>query len=538
MAATLGALALMAGTAATSGAADVPPYFGSDHDNPRTADRPIAKPNTKSCTSRIVDHGFRDFNVYTSAFTPPAQCAGDWSKVVLTMHGAVKGRQYDRLGWLKVGGVPVFKTSTPEPSADGIEWSVERDVTDYATLLRSPQEVQMSIGNVVDDTYTGVLDVTVDLTFYGTSARWPAAKGAEQVQPLADPTGGAGDTHGTLTIKPNTERLVADVYATGSGGGCEEFWYTAAPTKSPDDYWCKTDQGPWRELQVYVDGRLAGIATPYPHIYTGGWSNPFLWYVLPAPRAFDIKPVQLDLTPFVASMTDGKAHQVSIKVDGAAGGGWDVPVAFRSWQDEHSTRVTGTVRAPQQTTPAVSNTTGQDGAYFTADLNGRHGLTTTGTLNTSHGPVTTTVHREVAQKTHHYWADGETTDGQSTTMTDTGFVRTAAGRGPATYAPWSFGYDLTGRIDTTTAGDITTDIKVTDRGNQLVARGPSRGAWTSWDNAYAGRATWNYIVPREERRATGTSSQDFSTRASDGCWHGQIATQNGVVTREGSKTRC
>ncbi|MDE9366148.1 hypothetical protein PZ938_11075 [Luteipulveratus sp. YIM 133132] len=455
------------------------------------------------------------------------------------MRGAVKGRQFDRLGWLKVGGVPIFKTSTPEPSADGIQWSVERDVTAYASLLRSPQDVQMYLGNTVDSTYTGVLDVTVDLTFYGTSAVWPKATTAERVQPLADEVGGAGDTHGTLTVAPNTERLVADVYATGSGGGCEEFWYTAAPTTSDDpDYWCRTADGPWRELQVYVDGRLAGIATPYPHIYTGGWSNPYLWYVLPAPRAFDITPVQLDLTPFVGTMTDGRAHRVSIKVRGADGGGWDVPAAFRSWQDEGSTRVTGSVRTVEESAPSVTNTVGRDGTYFTADLDGSHSLTTSGQVHTSRGTVTTTVVRSVGERTHHFWSDGETTDGQSTSMSDQGFVRTAVGPGVPTFQRFRYGYRLDGRIDIDDAGDLTTKISLADTGSDESKQGPSRGAWHTWDHRYAGEATWSTTVPRDQRRATGTSSHDFTDRSANGCWHGVIATRNGAVTQETGSTRC
>lgn len=534
----MGAIALMAGAAVPAGAADVPPYFGNDHDNPRTADEPIARPDTHSCTTRIAEHAFADYNVHASQFTPPQSCVGDWSKVVLTLHGSVAGRQYDRLGWLKIGGVPVFKTSTPEPSKDGIEWTVERDVTDYAPLLRTPQDVQMYLGNTVNETYTGIFDVTVDLTFYATSPSWPAAKTAEQVQPLANVTGGQGDTHGTLTVKPNTERLVADVYATGSGGGCEEFWYTAAPTKSADDYWCKTDQGPWRELQVYVDGRLAGIATPYPHIYTGGWSNPFLWYVLPAPRAFDIKPVRVDLTPFVGNLTDDKAHQISIKVAGAAGGGWDVPTAFRSWQDEGSARVTGSVKTVDEKAPSVVNIVGQAGTAYTADLVGTHALLTSGSVRTSRGVVTTTVQRSVEQRTQHRWTDGETSDGQTTRMTDEGFVRTATGGSVPSFDRWRYGYDLDGQIEITDAGDLTTDITLADRGSDETRRGSTREAWRTWDNRYAGRATWNYLVPRDERRATGTSSHTYVTRGDAGCWRGQISTENGAVTREDGRAGC
>ncbi|MFF3346887.1 peptide-N4-asparagine amidase [Streptomyces sp. NPDC002779] len=47
------------------------------------------------------------------------------------LDGKVKGRQYDRLGHVSVGGVEIFRTSIPQPSPDGIAWSVEKDVTQH-----------------------------------------------------------------------------------------------------------------------------------------------------------------------------------------------------------------------------------------------------------------------------------------------------------------------------------------------------------------------------------------------------------------------
>ena len=128
-----GLLVAFAGTPAF--AAATPAVFGSDWDNPRTAAPPIARPPTRSCTTTLVDHAFDDYDVYANAYTAP--CAGPWAKVVLRLDGSVAGRQYDRLGWLTVGGVEIFKTSTPEPSPAGIQWSVEKDRIS-ARYLTSP----------------------------------------------------------------------------------------------------------------------------------------------------------------------------------------------------------------------------------------------------------------------------------------------------------------------------------------------------------------------------------------------------------------
>lgn len=297
---------------------DVPAEFGTDWHDPVTAAPPVTRPTgSRSCQVTLAEAQFKDFTPYEGTYRPPSGCGANWSKVVLRMDGKVKGRQYDRLGYLHIGGVEVLRTSTPQPSPDGISWSVEKDVTRYSDTLSKARPVEMLIGNVVNDTYTGVLDVKVTLTFYAEAAGTPEAKDTpDRVLTLQD---------GTLTTPRNSERIVAEVYATGSGGGCEEYWYLTVPDAAP--YSCKATDGPYREVQIKVDGQLAGIAAPFPTVWTGGWSNPFLWYVIPGPRAFDIKPIEYDLTPFAGLLNDGRPHDVEVSVVGVPEGqaGWSTP---------------------------------------------------------------------------------------------------------------------------------------------------------------------------------------------------------------------
>src|SRR3954468_13844495 len=129
----------------------VPPAeFGTDWHDPITAAPPVTKPSGKSCHVTVAEAQFRDFTPYTGTYAPPEGCGDRWSKVVLRMDGKVRGRQYDRLADLHIGGVEVFRTSTPQPAPDGIQWSVEKDVTRYSDTLRTGHDVEMLIGNVVD----------------------------------------------------------------------------------------------------------------------------------------------------------------------------------------------------------------------------------------------------------------------------------------------------------------------------------------------------------------------------------------------------
>nr|WP_129310863.1 peptide-N4-asparagine amidase [Streptomyces sp. L2] len=514
--------------------ADPPAEFGTDWHDPVTAAPPVDRPHSKSCSITLADVQFRDFTPYRGTYTPPRGCGDHWSKVVLRLDGSVKGRQYDRLGYLHVGGVEILRTSTPEPSADGIAWHVEKDVTRYSDTFRSAQDVEMLIGNVVNDTYTGVIDVKATLTFY---AGHPEAPAPDRVLTLADTPDGT-----TLTTPRNSERIVAEVYATGSGGGCEEFWYLTVA--DPASYSCKAAHGPYREVQIKVDGQLAGIASPFPNVWTGGWSNPFLWYVVPAPRAFDVKPLTYDLTPFAGLLNDGRAHRVEVSVVGVPAGqaGWSTPVNVLVWQDAHHARVTGGLTEDRAGDLANASTY-TPGTENRVDTRAGHRLTTAGYLDTSHGRVTTTVTRTLADISVHRWTDGENTDGLDATWTDDEAVtvggpgaRYPAGHGSGKQVPRTtrthLTYTLNGTITLGTDNRLRTVLTLGDRAAVDERAGGRRTAWSWLDDTYTGDAAFTLDVPRDQRHAVGTSSERYRDYGSDGCYDHTLSTAQGALTQD------
>ncbi|MFF4046784.1 peptide-N4-asparagine amidase [Streptomyces chartreusis] len=512
-----------AGPAAREAAqpADVPAEFGTDWHDPVTAAPPVTRPSGKSCQVTVAEAQFRDFTPYKGTYSPPDGCGDRWSKVVLRMDGKVKGRQYDRLGYLHIGGVEIFRTSTPEPSSDGIEWSVEKDVTRYSDTFRGDRDVEMLIGNVVDDTYTGVIDVKVTLTFY---AGRPAAN-PDRVLTLRD---------GTLTTPRNSERIVAEVYATGSGGGCEEFWYLAAPDPAP--YSCKAAGGPYREVQIKVDGQLAGIAAPFPHVWTGGWSNPFLWYVIPGPRAFDVKPIEYDLTPFAGLLNDGRPHRVEVSVVGVPEGqsGWSAPVNILVWQDAERARVTGKLTAHRAGDLANSSAY-TPGSEHRVDTKGGHRLTVAGYVDTSHGRVTTTVRRSLANDSAHSWTDGENLDALDATWKDDQSV-TVDGRGPARTTRTQRTYTMDGSIVIGADDRLRTVLTLGDRAAVVATQDGRRTHWSRFDDTYTGDAAWTLNVPRDQRHAVGTTSERYRAYGSDGCHDRSLTSVQGVLTED--RIRC
>ncbi|PHQ52561.1 peptide-N4-asparagine amidase A [Streptomyces cinnamoneus] len=510
-------------------AAGPPPEFGTDWHDPVTAGPPVPTPGTTSCKATVADTEFRDYTPYKGTYLPPKGCGDRWNKVVLRLEGAVAGRQYDRLGYLHIGGVEVLRTSTPEPSPEGVAWNVEKDVTRYAATLRSRQPVEMLIGNLVNETYTGVIKVKVTLTFYAAEGSVEPAPAPDRVLTLdgAHTVGAAYE--GTLTTPRNSERIVAEVYATGSGGECEEFWYLTVPDAAP--YSCKAQDGPYREVRVAVDGKLAGIAAPYPTVWTGGWSNPFLWYVIPGPRAFDVRPVEYDLTPFAGQLNDGKPHTITVSVAGVPEGrsGWSTPTNILVWQDAGADRVTGALTTHREGAPR--NTTAlEQGAEYRLKADGGHALTVAGYLDTSHGRVGTTVTREVAATSLHRWTKGETTDGLQARWDDDETV-TVAGRGPATVTHARRAYSMNGETSIS-GGRLRTVMTMGDRADSATLRAGAPPRWTRLDDTYTGDASYNQDVPRDQRHATGVSRERYRLQGSGVCYDRTLATAQGELTED------
>ena len=146
----LGRLAILAACVASAVLLGSAPASGGDEVNyqdPLTAAQPIARPPTASCSVTVMqDFAFNSSvgqGVFSGTLTPPAACAGPWSKVVLDFTGKVAGRQFDRLLNVWVGGAEVFQSSTPEPDPDGITWHVEHDATRYSSLFTQPEPVKV-----------------------------------------------------------------------------------------------------------------------------------------------------------------------------------------------------------------------------------------------------------------------------------------------------------------------------------------------------------------------------------------------------------
>jgi hypothetical protein len=361
----------------------------------------VARPPTAHCKVTLLsNYAFDNYSQYVTPYAPPSGCRGRWSKVVLDLDTTVAGVQYDRLMGLWINGTEIYRGTTVEPSEAGIEYHVEKDVTNYSYQLAQPGSMTAMLGNIVNSTYTGIYYVTATLTFYAPGPGVPVADVPDEVVPIDNPAGTQGlwfalntptdSAGGTLTLPTNIDRADLEVYA--SGHNCEEFWYSNESTAYEESTYGSSCGGtPYRELDVLIDGRLAGVVYPYPLLYTGG-INPVQWTPLPGVNALDIPPYRVNLTPFVGVLTNGSPHSITIMAVNDTNY-WFVDADLLLYLDHGTTRTTGAVTmadVPANDGEVVDerNLTAAGGhAHYTA----ARGSAVAGYVNTSSGRVYTTV---------------------------------------------------------------------------------------------------------------------------------------------------
>ncbi|XP_010257133.1 PREDICTED: peptide-N4-(N-acetyl-beta-glucosaminyl)asparagine amidase A-like [Nelumbo nucifera] len=101
-------------------------------------------------------------------YSPPPDCSGPWTHVVLEFLASCQGEQYDRIVGVWLDGVEILRTSTAEPTESGIFWKVRKDVTRYSSLFsQSNLTLSVMLENVVNDVFTGIYHVNISLLYYG-----------------------------------------------------------------------------------------------------------------------------------------------------------------------------------------------------------------------------------------------------------------------------------------------------------------------------------------------------------------------------------
>ncbi|KAJ7464627.1 peptide N-acetyl-beta-D-glucosaminyl asparaginase amidase A-domain-containing protein [Mycena latifolia] len=297
----------------------------------QVAQPPPVPQDAKQCTIQILqrDFAFSFGLAEVVQYTPPTECGipGAWAAVTLNFTVTSNGTQFDRLAIFTFQNVEIWRSSTPEPTASGIIWTYIKDVTRYTPLFANPGTFILQLDNLIEDNLNGIYSTTLHATFYASSKEHTPAKQANTIIPLSTFANNTGDDASVppsfsinVTLPQNAVEVYAELYPSGNAN--EETWYLNIADKFLGDFPPGTPaesflgQGPFREVRLLVDGQVAGVAFPYPVIFTGG-INPSAWRPITSYGALDLPTYFLDLTPFVPLLTDGKPHLFTIDVASA-----------------------------------------------------------------------------------------------------------------------------------------------------------------------------------------------------------------------------
>ncbi|XP_073159226.1 peptide-N4-(N-acetyl-beta-glucosaminyl)asparagine amidase A-like [Henckelia pumila] len=375
---------------------------------------PISLPNTKPCSYLVLQHDFAFTYGKPPVFanyTPPWDCPSQkFARIVLEWTATCKGRQFDRIFGVWLGGVEILRSCTAEPRATGIVWTAKKDITRYHSLLMNNQILAVYMGNLVDSTYTGVYHVNVSLHFYPTeegsgysevgSAEMgdTFGSGADLILPISrniplndglwfEIENSTNVVSKVFKIPQNAYKAVLEVYVSYHEN--DEFWYGNYPNEyiSANNLTGAAGNGPFREVLVSLDNMIIGAVFPFTVVYTGG-INPLLWRPITGIGSFDLPSYDIEITPLLGKILDGNAHEFAFSVTNALNV-WYIDANLHVWLDKGSEKTQGKV-IEHSTSPLsmslLSNFTGLDGLFIT---NATRSVILSGWVNSSHGLLMT-----------------------------------------------------------------------------------------------------------------------------------------------------
>jgi hypothetical protein len=523
-----------------------------------TADPLVPRPEGQPCVVPLfANYQFAHFSdtTQTFQFSPPANCAGPWKKVVFEEDFSENGGvQFDRTTTTYFGDVNVYFGTTPEPlSSLTNTWHIERDVTDYSALFKIPQQGTIVLQNCTTDCpppynteLNGIFTVKADLEFYPADQddnehhdHETRSGTADAVLPLVQTNSSGGinlpaflfsptDQFSTkFTLPTNIERVYLDVVSQSQS--TDEQWFACFPndlSSINDVYGCgNTD---FRETEVTIDGTPAGIAPVSPWVYTG--FLPDQWVPMPGAQTLDFVPYRVNLTPFAGLLSDGNAHTVSISVfnDDSY---FSETASLLLFLDHGSSKVTGAVTENTLTDPSpvvTENLQGTSTVTGTIGVKSDRHFTIAGYVNTSHGKVATSVseHQDFSStQTIDFDTVNATVLNQNTSMhTSVSATTTVASHEGTTTTRDEFSFPITVDfiypVSTATFGFTVATAQKYQAGTQV---------WKNGDLAYF-NSTTNSVKASDVSPAT--SSQNYTYFDSEGDFYNcQIASKNNILTK-------
>lgn len=556
-------------TLAGGGAGAAVPEPGSR--NVAVAEPAVPRPDTTPCTVELFpkqpfgekgDGANMDAKPLAFHYLPPAACPGAWAKVVLEANFSVAaGYQYDRTASIWLGGVNLYFGTTQEPTPEAAQsWQVQRDLTDYASLLREPGEGEVQINNWLDALRKHPIYAGARILFYPADARFPAPAVPDRVYALNGPgttpaklDGNGASLARSIVFPRNTARVYMDLFAQPQAH--DEFYYMCLPDavirdvgRPPANGSIDRSQlcggGSFREAEVRIDGAAAGLAPVAPWVFTGG-IDPFLWEPTPGAQTLDFMPYRVDLTPFAGLLSDGKPHRVAVAILDAPHF-FSVAAALLVYQaagtDHTGGAVTRNTLQGETLKPSVTSTLRRGAGGVSGDIftraNQRYVIE--GYVDTQRGRVTSRVEATLGfDNTQQFISDGDRSRHHLTLQTASAdSTSSLAGSGADQRSlrhAIDYALDVRTLIRTDADARVHRDVVLRQRFHTRVLQQQAGLPFYSSDvsNTHVAADRLSYLQgDRTSFESRGQSSaQTFRFDDSlGGCWQAEVQARDGKVT--------
>lgn len=384
-----------------------------------------------------------------------------------------------------------------------------KDMSQFMTLWKEPQTIIMDLPNSLDSTLISPYNVTVTASFFNAPE---ALTPADTIIPISARQATNGSKPSVFTIPGSTPasnvianfprnaaRAIFSVSATGQGN--EEFWWSNVLESNTQTYNASSNAtllgfSPFREVQVLIDGQLAGVQWPFPVIFTGG-VVPSFWSPMVGIDAFDLKEGEIDITPWLGVLCDGNSHNFTINVVGLNDGGgttatlstgvnsnWQVTGKIFIWLDPSSSTTSGAPPTVNGANPTISvsqsltkNSTGfNDTLTYSTSVSRQ--LSISGSITTSTGTKTISWTQTLTHTDNGVLSNQGTN--QLNTITTQG---TDASSGDATAFSNTYSFPFSSNITSNVLANGTTKLDATiSRTKSQSLTGPASGSGATANN--------------------------------------------------------
>ncbi|RZC73421.1 hypothetical protein C5167_048901 [Papaver somniferum] len=297
-------------------------------------------PKAKPCASLLLlQHDFGYTYGKSPAlvnYKPPRNCPSKHFSI--EWESTAEGFQFDRIFGVWLSGVEIFRSCTAEPTPS--------DPADL--IMRISRNLSLNDG------------------------LWFLVENSTDTQSKK------------FTIPRNSYRAVLEVYV--SFHSKDKFWYAHPPNEYINAYNLTgtPGNGPFREVVVRLNGDEIGAVWPFTVVFTGGL-NPLIWRPVTAIGSFDLPSYDIEITPFLGKILDGKQHEFGFGVTNALNE-WYRDANLHIWLDHESDATTGELIRNITPPSKISLVSKKKGSYITSAI---RSFSVSGWVKSSHGNITT-----------------------------------------------------------------------------------------------------------------------------------------------------